>query len=203
LSTTKDVQDAILSEPSYASVVNLIDIKYWYYQADGSAYAPKGGQNLAPRQHARLLKPKGTSAQQVYRAVLEYRLRYPDKAVIYSADAYDRNGWAVLMAGGSLPGIQIKDAAFLQAASGMQPLVKDTSAGQWILYNEKTGYIIYNMGRDAVAVDLTGMTGSYEVAWINEMTGELKKDKQMVRAGKAITIAKPAGGNSVLWLKKK
>jgi hypothetical protein len=202
LSTTKDVQDAILNDPAYASVVDLIDIKYWYYQADGSAYAPKGGQNLAPRQHARLLKPKPTSPQQVYRAVLEYRLRFPGKAVIYSADAYDRNGWAVFMAGGSLPPIQIKDAAFLQAASAMQPQVKDTASGQWTLYDAKTGYIIYNMGRDAIALDLTGVNGNYETTWINTISGESKKDKAM-KAGKAITIAKPSGGNWVLWLKKK
>jgi hypothetical protein len=65
--------------PSYASVVDLVDIRYWHYQADGTAYAPKGGQNLAPppkpRQHARLLKPKKTSFEQVYRAVKEYRLK--------------------------------------------------------------------------------------------------------------------------------
>jgi hypothetical protein len=58
LSVTKDVQDAILANPAYASVVDLIDIRYWHYQADGIAYEPKGGQNLAPRQHARLLKAK-------------------------------------------------------------------------------------------------------------------------------------------------
>src|SRR5207249_2038350 len=45
LSTTKDVQDSILADPARASVVNLIDIRYWHYQADGSTYAPKGGQN--------------------------------------------------------------------------------------------------------------------------------------------------------------
>ncbi|HET7896505.1 MAG TPA: DUF6298 domain-containing protein, partial [Flavisolibacter sp.] len=69
LSTTKDVQDAILADPARAAVVDLIDIRYWHYQEDGKAYEPKGGQNLAPRQHARLLKPKRTSFEQVYRAV--------------------------------------------------------------------------------------------------------------------------------------
>ncbi|HMU09692.1 MAG TPA: DUF6298 domain-containing protein, partial [Ferruginibacter sp.] len=58
LSVTKDVQDSILNIPAYAAIVDLIDIRYWHYQADGTEYAPKGGQGLAPRQHARLLKPK-------------------------------------------------------------------------------------------------------------------------------------------------
>ena len=103
LAVTKDVQDSILKNPAYAAVVDLIDIRYWYYQDDGSAYEPKGGQNLAPRQHARLLKPKSTNFEQVYRAVKEYRDKYPSKAVVYSADGYPEFGMAVLMAGGSLP----------------------------------------------------------------------------------------------------
>ena len=102
LSATKDVQDAILADPSKASVINVIDIRYWWYQADGSAYVPKGGQNLAPRQHARVLKPKPSSAEQVARAVREYRQKYPDKAVIYSGDGADRFGQAAYDAGGSL-----------------------------------------------------------------------------------------------------
>lgn len=103
LSVTKDVQDAILADPKRARVVDIIDIRYWYYQANGELYAPKGGANLAPRQHARLLKPRATSAEQVYRAVAEYRGRYPGKAVMYSADGYDRYGKAIAEAGGSFP----------------------------------------------------------------------------------------------------
>jgi hypothetical protein len=106
LSATKDVQDAILADSARSRVVDVIDIRYWWYQADGSAYAPKGGQNLAPRQHARVLHPKPTSADQVERAVREYREKYPDKAVIYSADGFDRFGAAAAKAGGSLAQIQ-------------------------------------------------------------------------------------------------
>ena len=36
LSVTKDVQDAILADPKRAGVVDLIDIRYWHYQADGT-----------------------------------------------------------------------------------------------------------------------------------------------------------------------
>src|SRR5436190_12449571 len=53
LSCTKDVQDAILADPRRAAAVNVIDIRYWWYIADGRPYAPAGGQNLAPRQQLR------------------------------------------------------------------------------------------------------------------------------------------------------
>lgn len=143
LSVTKDVQDAILALPAYAAVVDIIDIRYWHYQADGTSYAPKGGENLAPRQHARLLKPKKTSFEQVYRAVKEYRTKYSTKAVMYSGDNYPEFGIAVLMAGGSMPVLpETIDAAILKAAAGMKP-VAATNANEYVLSDGKSS-IIYN-----------------------------------------------------------
>ncbi len=143
LSVTKDVQDSILAIPAYATVVDLIDIRYWHYQADGTSYAPKGGENLAPRQHARLLKPKKTSFEQVYRAVKEYRTKYPAKAVMYSGDNYPEFGIAVLMAGGSMPLLpENSDAVILKAAVGMKP-VESTNANEYVLSDGKNS-IIYN-----------------------------------------------------------
>ncbi len=143
LSVTKDVQDSILALPAYAAVVDIIDIRYWHYQADGTAYAPKGGENLAPRQHARLLKPKKTSFEQVYRAVNEYRTKYPAKAVMYSGDSYPEFGVAVLMAGGSMPVLpEHIDASILKAATGMKP-VAPSNANEYVLSDGKSS-IIYN-----------------------------------------------------------
>jgi hypothetical protein len=201
LSVTKDVQDAVLADPAFTSLIDVIDIRYWYYQADGTAYAPKGGQSLAPRQHARLLKPKSTSAEQVYRAVLEYKLRFPAKAVIYSADASDRNGWAVLMAGGSLPNLKIKDPLFLQAAASMQPAKEAASiARPWMLTNEKTGLIAYDETNPTITLKVNDKS-NYDVVWINTADGSAKKSGQV--KGENISLSKPAGGNWVLWLKKK
>jgi hypothetical protein len=124
LSATKDVQDAILADPQRAAVVNVIDIRYWHYQSDGQAYAPKGGINLAPRQHARLLKPEPTSFEQIARAVSEYRIKYPDKAVIYSAEGpgEDKDGWGTLMGGGSLAALRTKlDPALASEIATMTP----------------------------------------------------------------------------------
>ncbi|MEJ8842911.1 DUF6298 domain-containing protein [Lacibacter sp. H375] len=143
LSVTKDVQDSILAISAYAAVVDLIDIRYWHYQADGTTYAPNGGENLAPRQHARLLKPKKTSFEQVYRAVKEYRTKYPTKAVMYSGDNYSEFGIAAFMAGGSLPVLPENiDAAILKAAVGMKP-VTSANANEYVLSDGKNT-IIYN-----------------------------------------------------------
>ena len=103
LSVTKDVQDAILADPVRSQTVDIIDIRYWMYRADGTLYAPEGGLNLAPRQHARLTPPGRVSYESVYRSVNEYRTKYPEKAVLYYAEGYQQYAQAVFDAGGSLP----------------------------------------------------------------------------------------------------
>lgn len=158
LSATKDVQDAILADPKRAPLISVIDIRYWWYQPDGQAYAPPGGQNLAPRQFERILKPKGTNFAQVARAVREYRERFPDKAVIYSANGTRENGLAALMGGGSLPalsGAKYKEA--LTAATRMKPVdLPGHPDGIWALGDPDTGYLVYSASGSFDGVRLTG-----------------------------------------------
>ena len=143
LCVTKDVQDSILSNPAYASIVDLIDIRYWHYQADGKTYEPKGGQNLAPRQHARLLKPTKTSFEQVYHAVKEYKQKFPNKAVVYSGDSYPEFAMAAFMAGGSLASLNADiDKEILKAAVNMKP-VSSLNKNEYVLSDGKKS-IVYN-----------------------------------------------------------
>ncbi|WP_426061800.1 DUF6298 domain-containing protein [Hymenobacter sp. B1770] len=205
LSTTKDVQDAILADPARAAVVDLIDINYWHYQADGKTYAPAGGQNLAPRQHARLLSPKRSSFEQVYRAVREYRQQFPDKAVLYSADGYDGFGWAVLLAGGSLAHVpRVAEAGFATSVAGMKPVVlPGQPAGQWALSDGKTGLLVYRDGTTPAHLDLSGLSGTFAVRRLNPKTGQLTGKTESVKGGKIVTLTAPGTGAEVLWLSKK
>jgi hypothetical protein len=204
LSVTKDVQDSLLADPARASVVDIIDIRYWHYQADGTVYAPKGGQSLAPRQHARLLKPKSTSPEQVYRAVSEYKLRFPGKGIIYSGDGADRYGWAVLMAGGSLPNVKIGDENFLKAVASMEPAPLNGPAQPWLLLNESAGYVVYDT-RGTIELNFILNDASYHVAWVNAATGEVKMTNETIRGNKTKDIKNisTAGNSWVLWLKRK
>ena len=198
LATTKDVQDAILADAKRAAVVDVIDIRQWYYQFDSTTYEPKGGQNLAPRQHARLLKPKRSSFGQVYRAVSEYRTKFPDKAVLYSGDGYDEFGWAVLMAGGSLPHIPVvENKGFLKAASTMQP-VATTDNGRYQLSGKK-GLIVYAESGSSIPVDASALSGSLKVHWLNPKTGATLKEETMTGGGK-MNMDAPNGGAVVLWI---
>lgn len=193
LSTTKDVQDAVLADPAYVKTIDLIDIRYWHYQADGSAYAPEGGQQLAPRQQARLFKPKKTSFEQVYRAVKEYRDKYPDKAVMYSGDNYPAFGWAVFMAGGTLAVLPALPEPFLKAASGMRPL---NLPGQWVLANENKEYIIYSNTAE-IPAQLSIPDGNYRMRRISPATGQLIGKEETA----SLKEWKPTGeGATVFWI---
>jgi len=104
LSCTKDVQDSILADPQLSKVVDIIDIRYWHYNTQG-LWAPEGGKNMAPRQWMRKMKVGKTGPDEAYRAVREYRDRYPDKAVTFFSQQFPSYGSAILKAGGSLPNV--------------------------------------------------------------------------------------------------
>lgn len=202
LSTTKDVQDAILADSKLAPIVDQIDIRYWHYQTNGTAYAPLGGQNLAPRQHARLLNPKRSSFEQVYRAVREYRDKYPAKAVTYAGDSYDSMGWAVFLAGGSMPNLPaISDPRFLTDAALMKAIdLPEHLAGQWVMGNPAVGYVLYQESPASTKLDLTNATGSFTIMTINSKTGEVSKPIQTVKAGGVVALKELSG---VIWAKRK
>ena len=198
LSTTKDVQDAILQNPVYNKLIDVIDIRYWHYQADGTTYEPKGGQNLAPRQHARLLKPKKTSFEQVYKAMSEYRIKYPNKAVIYSGDSWDAYAWAVLIAGGSLPAIPAEtDKSFLATVATAKPA---KAIGTYVLSNDKN-IIAYADSSTLVTLDLSEMKGSFKVKYVSSKDGKLLQEETIVEGGKQVKLNVPARAN-IVWLSK-
>ena len=79
----------------------------------------------------------------MYRAVKEYRQKYPAKAVVYSGDSYPEFGMAVFMAGGSLPVLPNEiDKELLKAAVGMKP-VASSNKNEYILSDGKNS-IVYN-----------------------------------------------------------
>ena len=139
LAVNKDVQDAILADPVRSKIVDIIDIEQWFYHNKGE-YAPPGGVNMAQRQYMRKIRTGGARFEDVYRAVSEYRMRYPGKAVIYSAQKHPEMCWASLMAGGSCAAIPVTDHAFLYELSQMSPVTCEQ--GMYLLKGTN-GYIVY------------------------------------------------------------
>ncbi|MBP8303392.1 MAG: pectate lyase [Phycisphaerae bacterium] len=90
LSCTYDVQEAILNDPARAALVDVIDIRYWSPQADGSGSGPRGGISLAPRQQG--WSGVRAGGGELRAAIDRYRTRFPDKAVICSAAGFQPAG---------------------------------------------------------------------------------------------------------------
>jgi hypothetical protein len=204
LSATKDVQDAILDGAKYSKTVDLIDIRYWHYREDGTAYAPEGGKNLAPRQHARKMKTGKETEEQVYRAVRQYRDAYPNKVVLYSTNASPRFGWAVLMAGGSLPNIpNVNIVGFYESLSNMKTNTsEDYNSKSWSLQNKGESYLFYLKDTKSVEVDLSNFQGNYDVFWVNLSSGDVIS-KTMIKGNTTQTLLAPSVQAKAVFIKKK
>ena len=201
LSCTRDVQDSILADPALNKVVDIIDIRYWHYNKEG-LWAPEGGKNMVPRQWMRKMKVGKTSFSEAYKAVREMRDRYPDKAVTLFAQQYPDYGWAILMAGGSLPNIPISDKQadklqkrFLKDVCEMIPIEGQDCVA---IGNKGKGYLVYPQG-DSPCISVP--KGTYRVYTIDMKHGDIRLQQKSVRLQ---DIYRPANGSSgqLLWLCK-
>lgn len=204
---TKDVADAILADPAYAAMVDVIDVRHWHYRADGSLYAPEGGKSLAPRQWARIIEPGKTDCASIYHAVREYCERYPEKAVTYNVQTArpDRSqqaaaAWTVLLAGGSLAPVPPCDAvpSLWTRAAQMQPMgavgaSADAQPAAYLMGAPGVGYLAYVFG-SKITLDLQGDTRAYQLYWLDPVTGELIGKAQRVRGGKTLMLEAPRAG---------
>ena len=197
LSATKDVQDAILADPKRAAVVDIIDIRYWHYRNDGSAYAPEGGKNMAPRQHARKMKVGSMGYAGAYKAVSEYRTKYPDKAVILTAQDYPAQGWAVLMGGGSCPVLHVEDDDFLADVPYMNVVPSETGDYEMIA-GEKQGAVL-NVHK-AMDVPVSLPSGKYCVKYIHPKSCKVTVVAKSVKVKGDYTLH--ADKEGIYWLQK-
>jgi hypothetical protein len=201
LSCTRDVQDSLLADPKLNKIVDIIDIRYWHYNTEG-LWAPEGGKNMAPRQWMRKMKVGKTGFQEAYRAVREMRNRYPDKAVTFFAQQHPDYGWAILLAGGSLPNIPIRNnttdklqRTFLQDVCRMQPIESQDCVA---LGDAGTGYLLYPQG-DAPTIAVSD--GKYQLYTIDMKSGAIRLIQKSVRLSNSYTATTQFSGH-LLWLRK-
>ena len=198
LSTTKDVQDAILADANRSAVVDVIDFRYWW-RTDKSEFAPPGGKNLTPRQFEREWRGGRPHDEDLAGMAAEYRARFPGKPLICD---FDSASWAWLCAGGSLPRLpKTTDAKLLAAISRMQPWKSDGKAKQWSL--RETGKQILVFCGERAEMDLSEESGVFSVFMVDRKTGELKPQRESVRSGGLVKLPRGGDGTSVVWLRRK
>ena len=198
LSTTKDVQDAILADPKRAAVVDIIDIRYWHYKTDG-IFAPEGGKNMAPRQHMRKMKVGKVTFTEAYKAVNEYRQKFPQKAVTFYAQNYPAMGWAVFMAGGSCPVIPCTDKAFLKDAAAME--VEETNTDEYKkMVKSDIGSIIYSKSGTEIPVQLS--FGKYVLKYIHPASGKIETINKSLKINGLYKLKVPDKKEGIYWFHK-
>jgi hypothetical protein len=201
LCCTKDVQDAILADPVRSKIVDVIDMKYWWYTADGGVYDPPGGEQVAPRKQLTAWKGnKSHSDEATARQVRDYRLKFPEKAIVCSYDG-PADGWGIVAAGGSMAGVRA-DRRVLAAIPRMGPWAsKELSGRQLGLADKGRDYLIYSPAGGTIRVDLTGAEGEFAASWVNVGSGELQADATV--GGGAVRLFDAGDGRAVLWLSRK
>lgn len=200
LSCTKDAQDSILADPELSKLVDIIDIRYWHYNT-GGLWAPPAGKNMAPRQFMRKMKVGKTGYREAYKAVREYKDAYPQKAVTFFAQQYPAYGWAVLMAGGSLPNIPVTDRKFLGDAAKMYVMANDGGDDSFdLLGNPSVGYIIYT--HNAREQHIVPAPGRYNVYVINKADGNITTIAKGISISSSYQLPR-IKSEQVYWLEKK
>lgn len=198
LSCTKDAQDAILADPELSKVVDIIDIRYWHYNTQG-LWAPPAGKNMAPRQFMRKMKVGKTGFAEAYKAVKEYRTKYPDKAVTFFAQQYPQYGWAILMAGGSCPNVPVKDGKFLSDVAKMAYISGEGDSKQQMIGSPEVGYVIYSHDGHP---NMNGIEpGTYATYAIDVQDGKVERLSKKEKLDGSSTITN-FGNDKVLWLEK-
>jgi hypothetical protein len=184
--------------------VSVIDMKYWWYTANGGRYDPKGGESLAPRQQLRAWKgSKSRSDASLARQVREYRARYSDKAVLCSLSPAD--GWAVVAAGGSVPNLPpTTDARLLAALPAMKPFAaKGLSEQQWALAESGRNYLVCSLAGETIQLALADAADAYAAYWVDRRTGEPRPTGVPVSVAGKVTFRIPDARPVVLWITRK
>jgi hypothetical protein len=192
ISATKDVQDSLLADPNRRDLIDMIDIRYWCYGRDGALYAPPGGVNMAPRQHQRQSKVRAGDFASVARAVCEYRAAHHSKPVLFNANHFcstPRDGWAVLMGGGSLADVPTLPEELKRAIVAMRPTWEpdDTTMR---LADDQGHAVCYGASSDAVQV----VDRASRVRWINPKSGQVT-DEARAKKGERLSLE-----DRVAWL---
>ncbi|WP_346857858.1 DUF6298 domain-containing protein [uncultured Draconibacterium sp.] len=201
---TKEVQDSILADPNRSKIVDVVDVIQWQYRKDGSLYAPVGGLSLAGRQYARIIDVGETSFDQIYRAVFEFKSKFPEKAMVYSRRGAPFSNWAVFMAGGSFAAIPtVANEKFARDIPKMNAIaLEKTNSRQWTLGKTGLGYIVFSTSKE-ITIDLSNDKENYQQARINPETGEIKYSEEAVKGGQVTNIKNESEEATVLWLFQK
>jgi len=170
-----------------------------------------------------------TTTEQVYRQVREYREKYPDKAILHHIPATRQQSWAMLMAGvsmlvGQMAYPEKKDPPTYispELCRTIQPtydfirkhlvetlprckpgdLILNSPSDTWCLTDGRDTYLVYTLGGNRFQLDLSRVSGEFQVQWFNPRTGEVTGGKP-VAAGNHAEFTPPNNNDWALHLRR-
>ena len=223
LNGTKDVLDKLAGDRR----VSVLDLRYFWYKSDGSLMAPTGGKEL-PVGYA----VAKTTPQQIYRQVKQYRLRYPQKAIIHQIDASRQQTMAFFMGGGSMlvrylnypkrqdPPTYIapenskiilpiynfinKYLTYkLAYATPQDNIILSDPQKSFCLGRPQKFYLIYTLTSDPIKIKITNSISSFYAQWLNTKTGKLTRaSENPIKSNTKTTITSPGENDRLLYLSK-
>jgi hypothetical protein len=197
LSCTKDVQDSILNDSTRKDAVDLIDFRYWWQTGRGH-FAPKGGQNLSPRQFERQWKGGRPTDLDLARMTAEYRQRFLTKPVICE---FPQAAWAYLCAGGSMPNLpRTTDARLLAAIPRMQPWPEGCTDHQWVLRDSDSQYLIYCASDSLDPLDHSIDKHPLTLQRIDPITGAITETNKQISLSQLSDLKKQNRSPTLYWL---
>lgn len=189
--------DGTIADVNRSPHIDVIDIRYWTYTKTGELYSPAGGQHLSPRQHLRQEIPASTSFESIVRSIREYHLKFPEKCITYNAHIHcraKRNGWAILIGGGSIPNIPRLSPELATALVSMKPDVNTKlNEGQWCLSDDR-GYLVYSRGGHPSPIQLPA-GAIWEWSSVDPQTGRTRS----FRPAENGTVPVDAG---LVWIRR-
>ncbi|MDB5193444.1 MAG: hypothetical protein JWQ96_3007 [Segetibacter sp.] len=226
MATSKDITDSILSNPTLAKHVAIVDMRYWQYRPDGTLFAPLGGQNLAFREIITMAfkrssdAPPATTPYQAYRQVREYCDKYPSKAIISW-----HNGVGpipALMGGAAQVLMQNPTAGHGQGRSVdrntfdgfvdnylSKVLYKMTpkdgiladKLNNWMLTDKnELNILVYSVSGQTITFIKDIKQQNYKANWYNPKTGKTESAKKAFKIKAGDTISKPSAEEWLLYL---
>ncbi len=226
LEIPKDQMDTLLEDPVRGPMISAVDVLGWVYRADGALFASRGAIDLAPRQQrpdiatpgelAALTQKLGirpldqkdflngpefqrlfdrlwaSSPAMKYRAWREYRDRFPHLVTLWTDDVY--------------PALTAAVERHVPATTraGLRPtdLVRGPRESAWCVARPNDAYLIYSVDGRSVDLDLSGVQGTYAVAWIDATAGSATRGTMAVASGRLVSVAPPAGvsGPWAAWM---
>ncbi|MHC4441977.1 MAG: DUF6298 domain-containing protein [Planctomycetota bacterium] len=223
---TKDVLNVLAHDHR----VSVLDLRYWWYLPNGSPFAPKGGREVSGRYVSGHNSAKTTPAQ-IYRQVMDYRQRYPNKGIIHAIEASRQQTWAFLMAGGSMLIRRLEeprgknleryvaptDTRIIQPTYNFinnnlseqlkkmvpQNLVLNNRKNNWCLAESNQAYLVYALRGGQVRIDLSRVSGTFVAKWFDPRTGALlDASGGVVKGGGIIDFIAPDSNDWALWLSR-